>query len=273
MILHEKIQRGKNVFQINEAQTKQKNKHLTLMNMSVEMYGYICVCSVAQSCPTLCDPMDCSLPGSSVYGILQARILVWVAMPPPEDLLNPGIEPTSLLSPLLQVHSLPLSQQGRPRGYMYSIVNHVMYYVYVSFLIKIYFDSGCFLVIFLHSNEKKCLHNSESESRSVVSDSLRPHGLYSLWNSLGQNTGVGSLSLFQGVFPNQGLNPGLSHCWRILLPVEPQGKPKILEWVAIPSPADLPNPGIDPGSPALQADSQQRTAKQAANFLFLSSLF
>ena len=36
---------------------------------------------VAQSCPTLCDPMDCSLPGSSVHGISQARILEWVAMP------------------------------------------------------------------------------------------------------------------------------------------------------------------------------------------------
>ena len=36
---------------------------------------------VAQSCPTICDPMDCSLPGSSVHGILQARILEWVAVP------------------------------------------------------------------------------------------------------------------------------------------------------------------------------------------------
>ena len=40
-------------------------------------------------------------------------------------------------------------------------------------------------------------------------DSLRPHGLYSPWNSPGQNTGVGSLSLLQGIFPTQGLNPGL----------------------------------------------------------------
>ena len=39
-----------------------------------------CVCSVAQSCPTLCDPMDCSPPGSSVHGILQARIWEWVAI-------------------------------------------------------------------------------------------------------------------------------------------------------------------------------------------------
>ena len=46
-------------------------------------------------------------------------------------------------------------------------------------------------------------------SHSVVSDSLRPHGLYSLWNSPGQNTGVGSPSLLQGIFPIQGLNPSL----------------------------------------------------------------
>ena len=43
-----------------------------------------------------------------------------------------------------------------------------------------------------------------------VSDSLLPHGLYSSWNSPSQNTGVGSLSLLQGIFPTQGSNPGLS---------------------------------------------------------------
>ena len=41
----------------------------------------VCVCLVTQSCPTLCDPMDCSPPGSSVHGILQARILEWVPIP------------------------------------------------------------------------------------------------------------------------------------------------------------------------------------------------
>ena len=56
----------------------------------------------------------------------------------------------------------------------------------------------------------------ESESRSVVSDSLRPHGLYNLWNSPGQNTGVGILSLLQGIISTQGSNPGLLHCRRIL---------------------------------------------------------
>ena len=51
-------------------------------------------------------------------------------------------------------------------------------------------------------------------SHSVMSDSLQPQGLYSPWNSPGQNTGVGSLSLLQGIFPTQGSNPGLPHCRR-----------------------------------------------------------
>ena len=44
-----------------------------------------------QSCLTLCDPMDCSLPGSSVHGILQTRILKWIALPSSGDLPDPGI--------------------------------------------------------------------------------------------------------------------------------------------------------------------------------------
>ena len=52
-----------------------------------------------------------------------------------------------------------------------------------------------------------------SESRLVMSDSLR---LYSPWNSPGQNTGVGSCFLLQGIFPTQGLNPGLSYYRQML---------------------------------------------------------
>ena len=57
---------------------------------------------------------------------------------------------------------------------------------------------------------------SESESWSVVSDSLQHHELYSPWNSPGRNTGVGNLSLLQGIIPTQGLNLGHQHCRRIL---------------------------------------------------------
>ena len=56
----------------------------------------------------------------------------------------------------------------------------------------------------------------KSESCSVVSDSLRPHGLCRPWNSPGQNTRVGNLSLVQGIFQTPGSNPGLLHCRRIL---------------------------------------------------------
>ena len=82
----------------------------------------------------------------------------------------------------------------------------------------------CFILLVLH----------ESESHSVVSDSLRPHRLYSPWSSPGQNTGVGSLSLLQGIFPTQGLKPGLLHCGWILYQLSHKGSPRLLEWVAFP---------------------------------------
>ena len=85
-----------------------------------------------------------------------------------------------------------------------------------------------------------------SESRSVMSDSLWPHGLYSTWNSPGQNTGVGSLSLLQEIFPTQGLNPGLPHCGQILFFFFCSGFCHTLKWnshgfTCIPHP-DIPPP-------------------------------
>ena len=126
-----------------------------------------------------------------------------------------------------------------------------------------------------------------------MSDSLRPHGLCSLWNCPGQNTGMGTLSLLHGIFPTQGSNSGLLHCRQILYQLSCKGSPRILglvsEWVKslsrvrlfatlwtvahqtplsmgfsrqeywsrlpFPSPGDLPNPGIEPRSPTLQADA------------------
>ena len=72
------------------------------------------------------------------------------------------------------------------------------FYEYVIFSAYLYYSCLCL--------------SGKSESHSVVSDSLWPHGLYSPWNSPGQNTGVGSLSLLQGTFSTQGLNPSLPHC-------------------------------------------------------------
>jgi len=75
----------------------------------------------------------------------------------------------------------------------------------------------------------------ESEVKmKVMSGSLWPCGLYSPWNFLGQNTGVGSYSLLQGILSTQGLNPGLPHCRQILYQLSHKESPRILEWVAYP---------------------------------------
>ena len=101
---------------------------------------------VAQSCLTLCNSMYCT-----VHGILQARILEWVAMPFSRDLPNAGIEPTS---PALQMDSSPSEPPRKPK-----------------------------------------------------------------------NTGVGSLSLLQGIFLTQESNQGLLHCRQILYQLSYQGSP------------------------------------------------
>ena len=62
---------------------------------------FVCICSVAWLCLTLCDPVDCSLSGSSVHGIFQARILERLPLSTPGVLPDPETEPESLVSPAL----------------------------------------------------------------------------------------------------------------------------------------------------------------------------
>ena len=75
----------------------------------------VCVCARAQLCLTLCDLLECSLPGSSVHGIFQARILDWVAISCQSlgDLPDPGIEPTSLVSLTLAVRCFTTAPLGK----------------------------------------------------------------------------------------------------------------------------------------------------------------
>ena len=83
---------------------------------------WVLMCSVPQSRPVVCNPMDYGPPGSSVHGVFQARMLEWVPFPPPEDLPDPGIEPGS---PVLQADSLPFKPQGSTfeYGHMYISCN------------------------------------------------------------------------------------------------------------------------------------------------------
>ena len=111
-----------------------------------------------------------------------------------------------------------------------SIWNHYLH----SFLL-----SGCGIIIHHVSQCKYFRVFFPSFSSSLKSKSLSRVPLFvtpwnSPLNSPGQNTGVGSCSLLQGIFPTQGLNPGLLHCRRILYCLSHQESPKTLEWVAYP---------------------------------------
>ena len=75
----------------------------------------MCCVMLLQSCLTLCDPMDCSPPGSSVHGILQARIMEWIARPSSRGSSWPRIEPSSLISPVLVECSFHQCIMGNPQ--------------------------------------------------------------------------------------------------------------------------------------------------------------
>ena len=94
--------------------------------------------------------------------------------------------------------------------------------------------SSSYIKVKVEAAQSQQIHESESESCSIASSSFRPNGLYSPWNSPGQNTGVGSLFLLQGIFPMQELNPGLLCCKQILYQLSHKGSPRILGWVAYP---------------------------------------
>ena len=134
------------------------------------------------------DPTDYSLPGSTVHGILQARVLEWVAMPSSRGSSQPRDRTCVSCLPHWQVGSLPLAPPGKS---LYPLDRQGI--PYMSFFIAGLLRS-LNIIVTLH---KKCLLNSE----------------------------VGCYALLQGIFPTQGLNPGLSHCRQILYHLSHQGSP------------------------------------------------
>ena len=89
------------------------------------------------------------------------------------------------------------------------------------------------MCIVIEKKYERCFYKVKSESHSVMSNSLQPHGLYCPWNSPGQNTGVSSLSLLQGIFPTQGSNPGPPLCRWILSQLSHQGNPVFIKVLQI----------------------------------------
>ena len=137
----------------------------------------------------LCDPVDCSPPGSSVHGILQARILEWVAMPSPRGSSHPETEPAPLTSPTLAGGFFTTSATWEAHQ------------------------------IFLCCVTQSCPTLCDTMDGSLPDSSV--HG-----DSPGKNTGVGCHDLLQVIFPTQRLNPGLLHCRWILYHLSYQGSPQ-----------------------------------------------
>ena len=178
---------------------------------------------VAKSCPTHCYPMDYSLPGSSVHGILKARILEWIAIYFSRDLPNPGIKPGS---PELHADSLPTELWKKPRqkkkkkkkvAQSCPIIFNPTKYVSPWSSPGQDTGVGCFFPFpadFLKPGIKPV-------SPIFHADSLPNE----LWISPGQYTGEYSLSLLQGIFPTQGSNPSPPYCRWILYLLSYQGSP------------------------------------------------
>ena len=197
--------------------------------------SYVPCCQAAakslQSCPTLCDPIDGSPPGSPVPGILQARILEWVAISFSNE-WKWKVKVKSLshvwlpATPWTAAHQAPPSMGFSRQEHWSGVPLPSPFCALTSFKFQSlpYIPSRYLLLLSMGSlllNPMKlfklCMEcskrqSSESESCSVMSNPLRPRGLYSLWNSPGQNSGVGNLSLLQGIFPTEGSNPDLLHC-------------------------------------------------------------
>ena len=96
------------------------------------------MCVHAQSCPALCGPMDYSLPGSSVHGILQARILEWATFPSPGHLSHPVIKHSSLTSPALTDMFFTTSATWEAQSKHPNRVNRILEVTSKSLLFKAY---------------------------------------------------------------------------------------------------------------------------------------
>ena len=186
-----------------------------------------CACLAAQLCPTLCNPIGCSPSGSSAYGDSSGKntgILEWVAMPSSRGSSQPR-DQTHCKWILYR-----MSHQGSPR-----VLEWVAYpFSRGSSRPRNLTGFSCIADGFFTNRALGEALVYLGQSHSVLSDALRPHGLCSLWNTPGQNTRVGSLSILQGIFPTQGSNADLPHCRPILYQLSHKGSPRILGWVAYP---------------------------------------
>ena len=161
---------------------------------------------VTQLCPTPSDPMDCSPPGSSVHGIFQARVLEWGAIKNYYTIwLDYGSSAAWWLSSkestcqIEEASSIPGRARFLGGGHGNPFQCSCLENPHGQRSLVGYSPWGCKELDKTESTWPTCrhiniyLHTWKWKCRSVLSHSLWPHGLYSPWNSPGQNPGVGSL--------------------------------------------------------------------------------
>ena len=184
-------------------------------------------CLVAQSFQTLCDPTDSSPPGSSVHKDF-SRPEHWSGLPcpPPGDLPNPGMEHRS---PTLQADSLPSEPPGKPKNTGVGTLTLLqgMLLTQESNWGLLHCRQVCYKLsyqespyIFFMSEWVKSLSRVGLFATSWTVACTR---LLCPWDILGKSTGEGCRFLLQGIFPTQGLNPGLPHCRQMLYHLSHQG--------------------------------------------------
>ena len=157
------------------------------IHMYMHIYTRTCVLSHF-SCVWLCaTPWTAACQAPLSIGFSRQAYWSGLLCHPPWDIPNPGIKPVSHRSPMLgRGVSLPIVPPGKPYVYIYSLcLVPAQNLTFITYLI---------------------------ESRSVMSSSLWPHGVYIPWNSPGKNTGVGCHVLLQGIFLTQELNPHSIAC-------------------------------------------------------------
>ena len=199
---------------------------------------------VAQSCPTLRDPMDCSPPGSSIHGIFPARVQEWGAIA--FSLEGIGIsnflEEISIFAILL-FSSIFLHWSLRKdfSSLLAILWNSAFRWVYLSFsfslsyFLSIFYNNPMEYTVhgFLQARKLECIIFPFSRGSFKPRDWTQvchiADGFFTSWaTGKPNNTGVGSLSLLQWIFPTQELNWGLLHCRWIIYQLSYQESPRTL---------------------------------------------
>ena len=182
---------------------------------------------VAQLCPTLRDPMDCSLPGSSIHRIFQARVLEWGA-------IAFSVIRSSIIIKVKKLEFLPDTSNLRYG----SPLNLFLYFNFNMYIYNILNNCCKALFAILGITGTQTLFKLHMLAFGLVAQfcltlcntmDCSPQGSSVHRDSPGKNTGVGCNALLQGIFPTQGSNPGLLHCRRILYRLSQKGSPRILE--------------------------------------------